>query len=105
MHQPEQPALSQSLRTTGPSALATDAKSMHDAVKKDTAIQGATCKHTAVELMVFKQILRHTGSVLRWVPSERQIATKVSARHLFAEGIVRQPCRLVWDHSYIAAKK
>jgi hypothetical protein len=47
---------------------------MYDAVKKDTAIQSAYRKRTAVELVVLKQTLRQTGSVLRWVSSERQMA-------------------------------
>ncbi len=61
--------LSPSLRTTGPSDLAIDAKSTYDAVKEDAAIQSATWK--AVELLVFKQTLRQTGSILRWASSKR----------------------------------
>ncbi len=81
---------------------------MYETVKKDMAIQGATCKRTAVERLVFNQTLRHTGSVLRWVSSERQMAdglTKVCARQLFAERIVGQVYRLVYDPCDTAAKR
>ncbi len=108
LHQREQPVLSPSLRTTGLSALASDAKSMYDAAAKDTAIKSATHKHAAAELLVFKQILRQTGCILRWASSERQLAdglTQVSARQLFAERLVRQACKLVYDPSFTAAKK
>jgi len=108
LHQPDQHVMASSLRTACPSALAIDAKSMYDAVKKDTAIQSASCKRTAVELVVLKQTLRQTGSVLRWVSSERQMAdglTKISARQLFAERLAHQVYRLVYDVSFTAAKK
>ncbi len=54
---------------------------MYHAVKQDTTIQSATCKHTAVELLVFKLVAYRGG----WADG----LTKVSARQLFAEHLAR----------------
>jgi hypothetical protein len=108
LHQPDQHVMASSLRTACPSALAIDAKSMYDAIKKDTATQSAYCKRTAMELVVLKQTLRQAGSVLRWVSNERQMAdglTKISARQLSAERLAHQVYRLVYDLSFTAGKK
>ncbi len=96
------------VRTTSPSALVVDAKSLYDSVKKETPVQSAACKRTAVELIVLRQTLKVTASVLRWVSSERQLAdglTKNSARQLFADRLKSQQYRLVYDSTFTAAKR
>ena len=108
LHHPDKQLLDPTLRTTAPSAMVIDAKSMCDTVKKETPVQSAACKRTAVELLVYRQTLKLTSSVLRWVSSERQLAdglTKVSARQLFADRLKVQRYRLVYDPEFVAAKK
>ena len=66
------------------------------------------CKRTAVELPILGQTLRHTGTVHRWVSSERQVAdglTKVSALQLLAEKLQKQTHCLACDASFTAAKR
>jgi len=91
-----------------PSALVIDAKALYDTYHKETTVLGTACKRTAIELLVLKQTLRETGSVMRWVSSERQVAdglTKSAARQLFADRLRTQQYRLVFDESFTAAKK
>jgi hypothetical protein len=100
--------LEPALRQTIPSALVVDAKSLYDAYHKESTIQASTCKRTAIEMLVLKQTLQLTSTVLRWVSSERQLAdglTKVAARQLLAERLQSQMYRMVHDSTFTAAKK
>ena len=85
-----------------------DAKALYDTYHKETTVLGTACKRTAIELLVLKQTLWETDSVMRWVSSERQVAdglTKIAARQLFSDRLRTQQYRLVFDESFTAAKK
>ena len=100
--------LATELRVRRPSVLAVDAKSLYDALKRESVVSGATCTRSAVQQLVLKQTLQVTGTPIRWVSSERQLAdglTKPAARQLFADRLRSQKYRLVHDSSYTAAKK
>ncbi len=51
--------------TEAASGLVIDAKSLQDSLKSASLAQGAACKRTAVENLVFKQTLALTSTVLR----------------------------------------
>ena len=88
LDKPDISPLDISLRTKHPSALVVDAKALYDAIHKEAPLQGAANKRTGIELLVLRQTLANTCSIVRWVSSERQIAdglTQISARQLFAD--------------------
>ncbi len=61
-----------------------------------------------MELLVLKQTLTVTNTVVRWVSSDRQLAdglSKPSARISFLSWIRGGKYRLVYDGSFTAAKK
>ena len=62
---PTADSLGPAVRHAPPSALAIDAKSLYDSVKKESAMHGAACKRTAAELQVLRQTLRHRTTVSR----------------------------------------
>jgi hypothetical protein len=95
-------------RSTGPSALVVDAKSLYDALQRESTVSGAACKRSAVEQVALKQALGYCAAVVRWVSSERQLAdglTKVAGRELMAQRLANQSYRLVYDATFTAAKK
>ena len=108
LDKPDISPLDISLRTKHPSALVVDAKALYDAIHKEAPLQGAANKRTGIELLVLRQTLTNTSSIVRWVSSERQIAdglTKTSARQLFSDRLRVQNYTLVYDESFTAAKK
>ena len=66
---PTADSLGPAVRHAPPSALVIDTESLHDLVKKESAVHSAACKRTAAELQVLRQTLRHTRTFLRWVSS------------------------------------
>ena len=65
-------------------------------------------KRVAIECLVIASMIKETGSILRWVSSERQLAdglTKVTARQDFVEQLKGGYIQLVFDPEVKAAKK
>ena len=108
MYEPELVLKTAAFQTKRSSALVVDAKSLYDSLKKEAPVQGSSDRRTAIEQIGLKQSLLSVGATVRWVSSERQMAdglTKISARQLFADRLVRQNYRLVHNSTYTAAKK
>ena len=77
-------------------------------MKKEAPVQGSSDRRTAIEQIGLKQALMSVGASVRWVSSERQMAdglTKINARQLFADRLIKQEYKLIYDESYTAAKK
>ena len=107
MHEPDVGLKTAALRTSRPSSLVVDAKSLYDSLKKEAPVQGSSDRRTAIEQIGLKQSLISVGASVRWVSSERQMAdclTKISARQLFTDRLQLQQYRLVHDDSYTTAK-
>ena len=65
-------------------------------------------KRTGIEVMVLKQKMKASGTVWKWVSSERQYAdglTKMSARQLWADRLRATTITLKHDPQFVAAKK
>ena len=95
------------MQAAGPSAIVVDAKSLHDALRREH-MGAAADKRTGIELMVIKERLTALGAVTRWQSSERQFAdglTKFAARQLLADRLRCGAMLLVWDADFTAAKK
>jgi len=108
MFEPELVLKTAASHSNRPSALVVDAKSLYDSLKKEAPVQGSSDRRTAIEQIGLKQSLLSVGAHVRWVSSERQMAdglTKISARQLFADRLIKQQYRLVFDGTYTAAKK
>ena len=61
-----------------------------------------------MEILRIKEALEFTGSEIRWVSSERQLAdglTKLSARQSLADALGGGYIQLVFDETFTAAKK
>ena len=105
MHDPALNLKQASSATSRRSALVVDAKSLYDALKRESPVQGAGYKRTAIEQIMLRQALVTTSSVIRWVSSERQLAdglTKTSARQLLVDRMQTQRYKLVYDDTFTA---
>ena len=108
MHEPDLVLKTAALRTSRPSSLVVDAKSLYDSLKKEAPVQGSSDRRTAIEQIGLKQSLISVGASVRWVSSERQMAdgsTKMRAPQSFSDRLQIQRYRLVHDDTYTAAKK
>ena len=108
MHEPELELKTAAFRTTRPSSLVVDAKSLYDSLKKEAPVQGSSDRRTAIEQIGLKQALMSVGASVRWASSERQMAdglTKIHARQLFSDRLIKQEYKLIYDEPYTAEKK
>lgn len=65
-------------------------------------------KRAVIECLVIGSMIKETGSILRWVSSQRQLAdglTKVTARQDFAEQLKGGHIQLIFDPEFKAAKR
>ena len=97
----------QELLTKTQSVVVTDCRALYDALNR--ANVGTTQdKRVAIECLVIASMIKETGSILRWVSSERQLAdglTKVTARQDFVEQLKGGYIQLVFNPEFKAAKK
>jgi hypothetical protein len=95
------------MQVLGPSAIVIDAKALYDAAKKEH-VHNFEDKRTGIEVMVLKEKLKASGTVWKWVSSERQYAdglTKMAARQLWADRLRATTICLRHDPDFVAAKK
>ena len=98
---------SETVQAAGESAMVGDARALYDATQRET-IQNAGDKRAAIEILCVKDALTWTGSRLRWVSSERQLAdgmTKLAARQSLADDLRGGYMQLINDGNFTAAKK
>ena len=97
----------ETVKKAGQSAVVIDARALYDATKRDT-IKNAVDKRAAVEILCIKEALEFTGSEIRRVSSERQLAdglTKLSARQSLVDALGGGYIQLVFDETFTEAKK
>ena len=95
------------MKKAGQSAVVIDARALYDANKRDTT-KNAVDKRAAVEILCIKEALEFTGSEIRRVSSERQLAdglTKLSARQSPVDALGGGYIQLVFDETFTEAKK
>ena len=90
----------ETVKKAGQSAVVIDARALYDATKRDT-IKNAVDKRAAVEILYIKEALEFTGSEIRWVSSERQLADGLTLADALGGGYIQ----LVFDETFTAAKK
>ncbi|CAJ1379598.1 unnamed protein product, partial [Effrenium voratum] len=98
---------SETVQAAGESAMVVDARALYDATQRET-IQNAGDKRAAIQILCIKDALTWTGSRLRWVSSERQLAdgtTKLAARQSLADDLRGGYMQLINDGNFTAAKK
>ena len=89
------------------SVVVTDCRALYDALNRAN-VATTQDKRVAIECLVIASMIKETGSILRWVSSERQLAdglTKVSARQEFVDQLKGGYIQLVFDPEFKAAKK
>ena len=89
------------------SVVVTDCRALYDALNRAN-VATTQDKRVAIECLVIASMIKETGSILRWVSSERQLAdglTKVNARQDFVEQLKGGYIQLVFDPEFKAAKK
>eukprot|EP00434_Breviolum_minutum_P039726 symbB.v1.2.035289.t1/scaffold4713.1/size41565/3 len=90
-----------------PSVVVTDCRALYDALNRAN-VATTQDKRVAIECLVIGSMIKETGSILRWVSSERQLAdglTKVTARQDFVEQLKGGYIQLIFDPDFTAAKK
>ena len=89
------------------SVVVTDCRALYDALNRAN-VATTQDKRVAIECLVIASMIKETGSILRWVSSERQLAdglTKVTARQDFVEQLKGGYIQLIFDPEFKAAKK
>ena len=89
------------------SGLVIDAKALYDAARK-VHVHNFEDKRTGIAVMVLKEKMKASGTIWKWVSSERQYAdglTKMSARQLWADRLRAATICLKHDPNFVAAKK
>jgi hypothetical protein len=101
------PRADHTMQVLGTSALVIDAKALYDAARKEH-VHNFEDKRTGIEVMVLKEKMKASGTIWKWVSSERQYAdglTKMSARQLWADRLRATTITLKHDPNFVAAKK
>ena len=101
------PRADHTMQVLGTSALVIDAKALFDAARKEH-VHNFEDKRTGIEVMVLKEKMKASGTIWKWVSSERQYAdglTKMSARQLWADRLRATTICLKHDPNFVAAKK
>ena len=78
MREPELELKTAAFRTTRPSSLVVDAKSLYDSLKKEAPVQESSDRRTAIEQIGLKQASMSVGANVRWVSLERQVQDNYS---------------------------
>ena len=101
------PRTDHTMQVLGTSALVIDAAALYDATRKEH-VHNFEDKRTGIEVMVLKEKMKASGTIWKWVSSERQYAdglTKMSARQLWADRLRATTICLKHDPNFVAAKK